>query len=173
LDQEEPLIDIVIKKKNIFQVTINKNNAIFIETAGEGKVVELEDVRKMAVAFIDNGQGNGNPTDANPNGLPCNHCQGAKNPLSSDHPEKAIVSLQNDGETAYGPYVEVQNELMAAFNQLRNREAQRLFQRDFTDIFKDYTEKPFSPVRESWKKQLEAVRALYPLKFTEAEAKKN
>lgn len=165
--------DIIIKKKNIFQVNINRNNDIFIETAGEGKVVELKDVKAMAVAFIDNGAGVGNPIDENTPGKPCNYCQGVKNPSSSDHPSKAIVSLQNDGETAYGPYIEVQNELMAAFNDLRNREAQRLFQRDFTAILKDYTEKPFSPIRSSWKTQLEQVRKLYPLKFTEAEAKKN
>jgi biopolymer transport protein ExbD/glutaredoxin len=164
--------DIVIKKKNIFQVNINKNNAIFVETAGDGKVVELKDLRQMAVAFIDNGAGVGNLKGDIP-GKPCNYCQGAKNPLSSDHPEKAIVSLQNDGETAYGSYVEAQNELMAAFNFLRNREAQRLFQRDFTEILKDYNENPFSKKREAWKKQLEEIRALYPLKFTEAEAKKN
>lgn len=167
---ETPPTDIIIKKKNIFQVTINKNNAIFVETAGEGKTVELKDLKEMAIAFLDNGAGRGNPVGDQPGPL-CDYCQGAKNPQSSDHPEKAIVSMQNDGETAYGAYVEVQNELMAAYSVLRNRESQRLYKRDYTDILKEYNENQFAPNREELKDKLEVIRKLYPLKFTEAEAK--
>jgi predicted amidophosphoribosyltransferase len=57
------------------------------------------------------------------------YCQGKKDPASSDHPDKAIISLKHDRETTYGRYIEVQNELVAAYNFLRNREAERLFNR--------------------------------------------
>ena len=30
---------------------------------------------------------------------------------SSDHPDKAIISLKHDRETTYGRYIEVQNEV--------------------------------------------------------------
>lgn len=168
--EETPPEDIIIKKKNIFQVTINKNNAIFVETAGEGKTVELKDLQEMAIKFLDNGAGRGNPVGEQPGPL-CDYCQGDKNPQSSDHPEKAIISMQNDGETSFGAYVEVQNELMAAYSTLRNRESQRLYKRDYTDILKEYNENQFAPNRQELKDKLEVIRKLYPLKFTEAEAK--
>ena len=36
---------------------------------------------------------------------------------------KAIISLKNERETSYGVYITVQNELVAAYNELRNRRA--------------------------------------------------
>ena len=45
---------------------------------------------------------------------------------SSDNPEKAVISLKNDRETDYKVYIAVQNELVAAYNVLRNREFKRL-----------------------------------------------
>ena len=42
---------------------------------------------------------------------------------SSDHPNKAIISVQSDRGTSYGMYITVQNELLAAYTELRNRYA--------------------------------------------------
>ena len=42
------------------------------------------------------------------------------------NPEKAIISLKNDRETSYKVYIAVQNELVAAYNVLRDREFARL-----------------------------------------------
>jgi hypothetical protein len=42
--------------------------------------------------------------------------------------------LKNDRETQYGIYITVQNEIVGAYNDLRNRECQRLYGRDFTDM---------------------------------------
>ena len=50
----------------------------------------------------------------------CDYCQGDRDPRSSDNPEKAIISLKNDRETEYKVYIAVQNELVAAYNILRN-----------------------------------------------------
>ena len=46
--------------------------------------------------------------------------RGKKNPKSSDNPDKAIISLKNERETSYGAYFEVQNELVGAYNEVRN-----------------------------------------------------
>ena len=46
-----------------------------------------------------------------------------KRPSSSDNPDKAIISLKNERETSYATYISVQNELVAAYNVLRNRRA--------------------------------------------------
>ena len=73
--------------------------------------MELKNLRKAAIAFLDNGGGTGE--DA------CKRCQGKRNPRSSDNPHKAIISLQNDRATTYETYIAVQNEIVAAYNVLR------------------------------------------------------
>ena len=50
----------------------------------------------------------------------CDVCKGSRNPESSDNPAKAIISLQNDRGTSYETYIKVQNELVAAYNDLRD-----------------------------------------------------
>ena len=45
------------------------------------------------------------------------------NPSSSENPEKAIVSLQNQEGTSYNMYIQVQNELTKAYNELRNEKS--------------------------------------------------
>jgi len=74
--------------------------------------MEIKDLRQAAKDFLDN-NGDGS----------CAFCQGAKDPKSSDNPDKAIISLKNDRETSYAAYISVQNELVAAYNELRNRRA--------------------------------------------------
>ena len=74
----------IIKEKNIFTVVVNKNNQLLVEE----ELVDISDLRELAVEFLDNGGGDGE--DA------CDYCQGARDPKSSDNPEKAIISLKND-----------------------------------------------------------------------------
>ena len=77
--------------------------------------MEIADLRAAAVEFLDN---NGDKT--------CDYCQRKKDPSSSDNPDKAIISLKNERETSYAAYISVQNELVAAYNVLRNRRALEL-----------------------------------------------
>ena len=49
----------------------------------------------------------------------------------AEDPRKAIVSLKNDRGTKYETYLEVYNELKAAYNELRNEMAQRMHGKDF------------------------------------------
>ncbi|TBN03238.1 biopolymer transporter ExbD [Hyunsoonleella flava] len=98
----------IIKQKNIFTVLINKHDQLLVED----EPMEIKDLRKAAVEFLDN---NGDGT--------CDFCKGARDPKSSDNPDKAIISLKNDRQTSYGAYISVQNELVAAYNELRNRRA--------------------------------------------------
>ena len=55
----------------------------------------------------------------------------------SESPKKAIVSLRNDRGTHYFRYLEVYNELKAAYNELRNERAQQQFGRFFDDLDQD------------------------------------
>lgn len=160
---EPPDTDVVIKQKNIFTVSINKSGQLLVEE----ELMSLEDLRDAAIAFLDNGGA--------PAGSPeyCNYCQGKRDASSSDNPQKAIISLKNDRETAYKTYITVQNELVGAYNDLRNRESRRLYNRDFTDMESEYLnpETP-SSVREELKEKVQRIQELFPQKLSEAETSK-
>lgn len=156
---EPPDTDVVIRQKNIFTVNINRNGQLLVEDS----LMDLKDLRETAVAFLEN----------NADGS-CSYCQGKKDPTSSDNPNIAIISLKNDRETKYGTYITVQNELVGAYNQLRNREAQRLYGQDFTDMESAYLnpETP-SSVREELKDKVQRIQEMFPQKLSEAETSMN
>ena len=118
--------------------------------------------------FLDNGGGKGE--DA------CDFCRGKRSPSSSDNPEKAIISLKNDRETAYKVYIAVQNELVAAYNELRNREFSRLYpsmQMNFIEAQKMYDDPRTSIDRKlDLKPKLSVVKVMFPMKLSEAEPSK-
>ena len=151
MDQEE----IVYRDKNIFLVNINKENALLVEESP----MEIRDLREAARNFLDNG-GDGS----------CAYCQGAADPESSDNPDIAVISLKSDRETKYATYITVQNELVGAYNDLRNREAQRLYGRNFTELEAEYLN-PETPEdrRELLREQVQRIQGLFPMKLSEAE----
>ncbi len=161
---EPPDTDVVIKQKNIFTVNINKSGQLLVEE----ELMSLEDLKEAAMDFLDNGGA--------PSGSPeyCNYCKGSRDASSSDNPQKAIISLKNDRETKYSTYITVQNELVGAYNELRNREAQRLYRRDFTEMEAEYLnpETP-SSLRDELKDKVKAIQELFPQKLSEAETSSN
>jgi|TARA_B110000263_G_scaffold120760_1_gene105076 biopolymer transport protein ExbD len=160
-DQIDPPI---IREKNIFTVVVNKYSQILVEE----ELTDIKDLRGRAMDFLDNGGGKGEEA--------CNYCQGDGNPRSSDNPDKAVISLKNDRETPYKAYIAVQNELVAAYNELRDREfinrypneGLTYFEADF--IYSD----PRTTVGQKMnlKEKLDVVKKLYPQKLSEAEPSK-
>ena len=127
-EQEKPP---EIKAKNIYVVLINSNNQLLVE----GEWTEISQLKDGAKKFINN------------NGI---------DPKSSDNPQKAIISLQNDRGTNYMTYIRVQNELAAAYNELRNEAALDQFGEQYTNLNKS---------------QKKEIRKMYPQKISEAEPK--
>jgi hypothetical protein len=153
-EQEPP----VIKERNIFQVLVNANNQLLVED----EEMEIEELREAAVKFLDNGGGTGDEA--------CDFCQGPGDPSSSVNPQKAIISLVNNRGTEYGTYIAVQNELVAAYNQLRNREAQRLFGTTFDAMETRYNDPQTSEgTKETLKERIELIQDMIPQKLSEAE----
>jgi len=129
-----------IKKKNIFTVLVNANDDLLVEE----EYMKLEEVRAAAKLFLNN---NGDGT--------CDYCMGGiGDGESSDNPQKAIISLQNDRGTSYNMYVAVQNELAAAYNELREELAQRRYGNSFDELTED---------------QQKEIQDAYPQKISEAE----
>jgi hypothetical protein len=105
-DDNPPDQENLIRERNIFTVLINSNNNLLVEN----EYMDISELRKACKEFIIN------------NGLgDCDYCDGGlRDPNSSDNPTKAVVSLQNDRGTSYDMYIRVQNELVAAYEELRN-----------------------------------------------------
>ena len=123
----------VIKERNIFEVNINRNNELLVE----GERMDVKEIKDAAVKFIDNGGGEGKLVDGVSTG-PCDYCKGEKSTTSSDHPNKAIISVQSDRGTEYGTYIIVQNELLRAYTELRNRLCEERYNMSFTELEKLY-----------------------------------
>tara|TARA_B110000444_G_C18645711_1_gene503643 strand:+ start:184 stop:747 length:564 start_codon:yes stop_codon:yes gene_type:complete len=133
-----------IHKKNIFVVLINKNNKVLagigsptnmVEISGDGTITSS--LKEDVMNFVSN------------NG---------QKPNSSESPEKAVVSLQNQEGTSYDMYIQVQNELTKAYNELRNKKANLDYGKDFEKL--DIEEQKI-------------VKKFYPMKVSEAETKSN
>jgi len=73
----------------------------------------------------------------------------------AERPTKAIISLKNDRGTKYETYLEVYNELKAAYNELWTEESERMYGVPYTD------EMPLE--------YRKAIRAKIPFVISEAE----
>lgn len=158
----------IIRQRNLFTVLINRNNQLMVKD----EQMELKDLRQAAIEFLDNGGG------TNPAGESCDYCKGKGLETSSDHPDKAIISMKHDRETTYEKYMDVQNELVAAYNFLREREASRLYKNYYPDADKVYEamlaekEKNQFSKNEVLNERIETIKRLFPMKLSEAEPDK-
>ena len=155
----------IIKERNIFTVVVNKNNQFLVEE----EPMDIANIRQAAIEFLDNGGGIGEEA--------CDYCKGERDRSSSDNPDKAIISLKNDRETDYKVYISVQNELVAAYNELRNREFIALYPNErmsFVEADKKYSDPRTSvKVKAALKLKLSVLKKMYPQKLSEAEPTKN
>ena len=162
---EESDEDVIIKQKNIFTVLLNGKDQLLVED----EIMELKDIRAAAIEFLDNGGGTDN------DGNSCDYCQGKRNTSSSDHPDKAIISLANNRETSYAAYISVQNELVGAYNELRNRRALQLGpQRGFADMSyiemtKNAKDVNWPGNKEKLKEVIDQIKKEYPQKLSEVQ----
>ena len=100
---EEP---IDVNSNNVLTVLVNHNDEVFAES-NIIKVSELKDITKTFIK---------NPfTD----------------PSKPDNPKKAVVSITNDTATTYSKYLEVYNEIKAAYNELWEYLAQQKYERSY------------------------------------------
>ena len=151
---EESDVDVIIKQKNIFTVLLNGKDQLLVED----EIMELKDLRKAASEFLDNGGDNS-----------CTYCKGRRDPASSDNPDKAIISLKNERETSYKTYIAVQNELVAAYNELRDVRAQELYGSSFKEMEGNYRDVNWPGNKEKLKEKIDQIKLDYPQKLSEVQ----
>ncbi len=148
--------DVKVKGRNVFVVQVNMNNEILYYYGDESKRVTVtgvqpEDLREIAKEFIANPENKANMPEFHPADPPL-PLLGAY-PITKNH----IISVQTDRSTKYEVYFQIQNELMAAYNELRDEFAREKFGKYFRDLTED---------------ERLAVTGVYPMKISEAEPKK-
>ncbi len=164
LPPDQPLDDVkppVIKEKNLFVIIVNNNGELLVED----KPMEMKDLQPAAIEFLDNG--------GFPNGQEgyCNYCQGKRDPKSSDNPDKAIITVKSLRESSYESFVTVQNELVGAYNFLRDRESMRLYGWKFTEVSAKIEEGTFKGNEEDTKEKIKVIKSMYPQKLSEIDPK--
>jgi biopolymer transport protein ExbD len=135
-----------INKRNTLMVMVSSDNRVMCA----GEEVTLVQLREKAKEFIDNPNNAEELPEKKPVDIPIFGTQ----MITSEH----IISLQCDRGTDYQTYLDVQNELAAAYNDLRDVVSKREFGKPYRTLDDDA--------------QREAVMKYYPQKISEAEPKR-
>ncbi len=136
--------EVDVKERNVFVVLVNRNNDLLVEN----EWTSIEDLREKAKEFMANPADDVTLPEKEPKEIPF---------FGEVMVTKGVISLSNDLNTKYGTYIAVQNELVAAINELRDELAKSKFQKSFVDLEPE---------------QQNAIRDIYPSRISEAEPKK-
>jgi len=90
---------VILKERNVLKILVNSADQLLVD----GKLVTIKELKKTTKNFIDNP---------------------SQDPDLAESPRKAVISLKNDRGTSYNTYIQVHNELKAAYNELREAKAQ-------------------------------------------------
>ena len=139
--------EVEVRERNIFVVLVNRDNQLLVE----GELMDIKDLREAAKEFIVN--------PYNDESLPAKELVDVKFFGPMELTTKHVISLQNDRGTSYDMYIAVQNELAAAYTELRDEICERKFGVKFDDLKGE----EFEAKREVIEK------VIYPRKISEAE----
>lgn len=110
-----------VKERNVFNVLVNKNDNLLVENQWG----DISTLKMKTKEFLSN--------PSNREDLPEKKVENL--PYLGDFPvSRGIISLKNDRGTSYDMYIQVQNELTAAVNELRNELSKQRFGKPFEDL---------------------------------------
>lgn len=132
-----------VKMRNVLRILINTQNQI----SCQGEYIDIKLLKDKTKEFIVNKNNNSDmPQKIMLKDVPfIGDIMATKN---------HIVSLQSDRGTEYKIYIDVQNEIVAAYNEIRDEFSLEHFNKKYADLDEDHQK---------------SVRAVYPQKISEAE----
>jgi biopolymer transport protein ExbD len=159
--EKDQITDVKVNKRNVLVVLLNRSDRLMVG----GEEMDRLQLKAKTIEFFTN------PT--NSPDLPVMEETEVQFPAGSSSllpPDglwkgmvsKGVISLQNDRSTTYGKYLQVQNELVAAVNELRNDFCKLYFDRDFDDL------NTSNPVDEEI---YDGIRKIYKMNISESEPK--
>ena len=136
--------DVEMNKRNVLQILVNSNNDLMVN----GEVLEVSKLKEKAKEFILN--------PSNSEELPEKEVGSFGSFGNVMYTKKHVISLQNDRGTQYQAYLEVQNALVAAYDEIRDDFSMQKRGKKFVDLTED---------------EQKEVQKIYPQKISEAEPK--
>lgn len=156
---EDKLPEMKVQQRNLMVVLVNSQNQTMVKTqlgdewyanvtqmVGKGGKVGLKDKVKEFVTNPNNSQQLPELTEEDL-GPPIGTVM-----RTADH----VISLQNDATTSYKAYIAVQNELVKAYNELRQDAAKKYYSKSYDELLPE---------------EQEMINKLYPQRISEAEPK--
>ena len=140
--------DIKVKERNLLLVFVAGSGNIM---AG-GKVISLDALKDKAKEFILNPLDDKDLPEKKPTDIEMPDGSKWTYPVS-----EGVISLQNTRDTSYQRYIQVQNELTRAFNEVRDEVSMSKFGKKFADL------------EEAERK---VITKAIPMKISEAEPRK-
>ncbi|RLD83044.1 MAG: biopolymer transporter ExbD [Bacteroidetes bacterium] len=132
-----------VKERNVYIVLINQHNQLAVE----GELMPVNKLCDGVKEFIKNPQDNPNLSEKKEDAVDIPF-------FGMMELSKGVVSLQNDKGTSYHKYIEVQNELVRAFNELKDELSMKKFGMTYKDLDDE---------------RQKAVRKVFPMSISEAE----
>ena len=162
IPEKDQIDKVQVNKRNILVVLINRSDQLMVRGEFGTRVDELKDI---TIEFFTN--------PANNPGLPEMEATEVEFPPGSSpllpadgiwrgRVSKGVISLQNDRSTTYGKYLEVQNELVAAVNVLRNEFCKLYFDKEYDQLNEG------NPIQKDIK---DGIKKIYKMNISEAEPK--
>jgi len=158
-----------VKERNIFIVLINKDNQIAIK----GELADMSEIKDKLKEFFTNPTNNANLSELKTVQQVLDEEMSKGEKMDKEKIEKCkkiisvfgpsinisqgLVSLQNDRTTTYGKYLEVQNEIVAAINELRDELSKQTWGVVFDKLDED---------------KQELIKFIYPFSISEAEPRR-
>ena len=133
------------KERNVLQVFLNMNDQLMCGN----DYINVEQLRAKAKEFIANPYND----ETKPEKISKNVPFFGTVQVTEGH----VISLRCDRGSSYKAYMSVQNELVAAYNELRDELAQEKWQKNYVELDQE---------------QQDAIRDIYPQRISEAEPKK-
>ena len=143
-DPNQKIEETDINQRNLFVVKINSANQLLVQ----GQETNISQLRAKAKEFIDN-------PNNDPN-LPVLVTEEIEGLGMVTYTPDNVISVQNDVDTQYQAYLDVQNELVAAYNELRDAFAKKQFGKTYNELEEE---------------EQKLVQKVYPQKISEAEPK--
>ena len=143
-ENENSEAEIDVKERNVLNVKVNSLGQIMVN----GDMLDISLLCDRAKEFVKN--------ENNDPNLPEKHAKNIPLLGMCAVTDKHVISVQTDRGTSYNVYFQIQNELVRAYNELRDE----LSKAKFGKLYANLTEE-----------QQEAIRGYYPQKISEAEPK--
>lgn len=141
--------DIKVKERNLFLVLISGNGAIMAGTPNHQEIIDLRQLTDKAKEFILNPMDDENLPEKKDEEIELPDGSKWVYPVS-----QGVISLQTTRDTGYQAYIQVQNELTRAFNEVRYDVAEKKFGSKFSELNEE---------------QRGVITKAIPLKISEAE----